>query len=155
MTKATVIADASHCGHSHVGGWAAWVRVDNFRIPIKGYGTIKGTPPTPTVAEMYAALNGVWLATQYGATDILLRTDCLAVVNLVHGTIKSKKLLHEWRTATKGATWLAGITLDARHVPGHVKVTSAATFVQDWCDTKSRYAMKQARLGRRVFEVTP
>ena len=155
MLKATVISDASHCGHSHVAGWAAWVRVDNFRIPIKGYGTIKGHPPDATVAEMYAALNGIWLATQYGADDILLRTDCMAVVSLVYRRAKSQRMINEWRKALKGAEWLKGIKLEARHVPGHVKVSNAATFVQDWCDTKSRYAMKEARKGNRVYEVSP
>lgn len=155
MISATVISDASHCGHSHVGGWAAWVRVDNVQFPIKGYGTIKGTPPDATVAEMYAALNGVWLASLYGAEEVLLRTDCMAVVDMVYHRIKSKRLVHEWRSATGGAAWLHGIKLTARHVKGHGKIVSAASYVNDWCDQKAKYAMKQARKGERVFEVTP
>lgn len=155
MTKATVIADASHCHRLNVGGWAAWVRVDDFKTPIKGYGVLKGKLPDATVCEVYAALNGVWLAVQYGADDILLRTDCMAVVHLVHREIKSKRLQHVWREATS-QPWFKGVrVLSARHVPGHGKIVNAATFVNDWCDAKAKFAMKQARQGNPCYEVSP
>lgn len=156
MIKATVISDASHCPRLNVGGWAAWVRVDNFRIPIKGYGVIKGNPSDATVAEIYAAMNGVWLATQYGAQDILLQTDCMAVVNLVNRTAKSERIIRIWREARQMMWYVRKVkNLSARHVPGHKEVHNAATFVQDWCDIHAGKAMREARQGRNVFEVTP
>ena len=155
MIKATVISDASHCPRLKVGGWAAWVRVDNFRIPIKGYGVIKGNPSDATVAEIYAALNGVWLATQYGAQDILLQTDCLAVVNLVKMTAKSERIIRIWREAIDHAWYRKVKNLDARHVPGHREIHNAATFVQDWCDQHAGKAMRAARNGNNMFEVSP
>ena len=34
---------------------------------------------------MFAAINGVFIATKEGATEVLVQTDCLAVVHLFEG----------------------------------------------------------------------
>lgn len=154
MITATVITDASHCPRLNVGGWAAWVRVDGTTTPIKGYGVLKGNPTDATVAEIYAALNGIWLATQHGAGDILLQTDCLAVVNLVNMTAKSNRIITVWRNGLSQGWFRKVKTLRAKHVPGHKEVTNARSWVQDWCDAHAGKAMRLARQGKPCYEVT-
>lgn len=153
MRRATVVSDASHCRQQRVGGWAVWIRVDGVQAPIKGYGVLKGTIPDSTVAEMYAVLNGIWLATRYNATHILVRTDCMAVVDLIDGRCKKKRLIEIWQRCKKQAGFGAIQELTAKHVKGHGAVVDAATFCNGWVDKKARFAMREARDGRNCYEV--
>lgn len=151
MITATVISDASFHqsrkgGPAHAG-WAAWVRVDGDTAPIKGYGALtSGLCRNSTEAEIYAALNGIWLARRGGASRILVRSDCMTVVDLIHGKLKSKHLITIWQSALSRPD-LTSINLTGKHVKGHGTIKCAATYVNDWCDRHARMAQRNSRKG--------
>ena len=150
MSSATVITDASFGPAQEgrgggVGGWAAWVRVDHLDHPIKRCGVLKDPSLQGSAeAEVYAALNGIWLAAQRGATSILVRSDCMTVTQLIEGTAKSPSLRELWNDALRRDD-MRGLSLQALHVKGHGPIKTAASYANDWCDKASRAQMKQAR----------
>ena len=148
--RATVVCDASfyRCDKTRVtcAGWAAWVKCDSG-VLIKGYGSIKAYVPDNTVAEVYAALNGIWLATQKGATHILIRSDCLAVVGLANGTHKNTRLLGIWADGIQNHD-MSGVITIGRHVKGHGVIKDSASWVNNWADVNSRKAQRDARKGK-------
>lgn len=151
--RATVIPDASFCPIKKVGGWAAWASIDGYQRPVKGFGTFKTDLPTSTYAEVYAALNGVWLAARRGATRILVRSDCRAVEYLINGTISATDLRRVW-TKALAAKELQDVVLESRWIKGHGSPQrSSAAYVNDWCDRNAKAAMKAARAGRHITEV--
>lgn len=155
--KATVISDASFCNQDKsnpLGGWAAWVRVDGWPAPIKGFGTIGDKRlRSSSDAEVMAALNGMWLARRYGGQQVLVRSDCMTVVDLIEGRVRSERLLAIWRSALQRED-MQGITLRAQHVKGHGVIHSAATWVNDWCDRNAKNAMRMARKGQQCLTIS-
>lgn len=160
MTRATVITDASFYSGSGrrkstspgaVGGWAAWIRIDGRPDAIKGYGVIKSCSDS-NVAEMYAALNGIWLAANSGAKEILVRTDNSTVIGLIHGKVKAAWLVKLWKTALEDAD-LLHIKLQGRHVKGHGEIIDPASYVNDWCDRHAKKAMMAARSGKKCLKL--
>jgi ribonuclease HI len=148
--RATVVCDASYDDRKQVGGWAAWVRVDGYPLPIKGFGTIRNKPRNSTEAEVMAALNGIYIAANRGATEILVRSDCMTVQQLIHKQGVKDYLQEVWDGAL-AAGWARGIRhLASRHVKGHGdRNRHAAAFTNDWCDQRAKTAMRAARRGKK------
>ena len=151
--RATVVTDASfwsaRSGAPGFGGWAAWVRVDDIPQPIKGYGSIREPITNSSEAETCAALNGIFLARNRGALEILLRTDCMAVVHLIQGRVKAGSLLRLWDRAMALPIY-HGMELRVAHVGAHGNhdaSDSRAAWVNDWCDKHAGIAMRKARKG--------
>lgn len=144
MSWATVITDASFCHKAKVAGWASWIRIDGLSCPIKRYGSFKTMPENSIEAEKMASINGMWIAKQFGADAILLQTDCLSVVHLIDGTTKQRKLKDKW-TRDLASCGLLGTPIRAKHVRGHTNTDDARSFVNRWCDSKAKEAMKEAR----------
>lgn len=143
--RATVLTDASYCPFTRCGGWAAWVNGDHMQAAAKHSGRIHAVGmPSSTDAEVYAALNGVWLARHYGATHILLRTDCKAVLYLADGTAKSERLISVWSQAISRED-MSGIYLRVTHIRAHGEIKCRASYVNDWCDRRAKAAMRQFR----------
>lgn len=163
MIAATVICDASFYCAPQQGryqyrpkgkhaGWAAWIKGDGG-LAVKGYGTIKPHPlMTSAKAEMYAALNGIWLAGQYGATHILVRSDCMTVIHAIQGRLKPHNL-EFWQSCLKQGE-LEHLVLTGKHVKGHGSIVDAATWVNDWCDQKAKHAMRQSRKGKICLKIS-
>ena len=159
MTTATVISDASfyrEVGKKKpgFGGWAAWIRVDGISDPIKGFGSInapKGVELTSTICEMYAAINGAWLAHQRGATSILIQSDCMTVIELIAGKQIKPQLRNIWFDGIKMAN-LEDVIISGRHVQGH-NVVDVRSWVNDWCDQHARIGMTLARKGKRCLSI--
>jgi len=156
MTRATVISDASFYQGSRLdlrqgivrgpfAGWAAWVRVDNKPEAVKGFGVLKKCD-TSAEAEVYAVLNGVWLAARAGAKIILVRTDCMAVIHLIEGKTRAERMLSIWDDAFARED-MKGLTVSGRHVKGHGQINNAASYVNDWCDKHAGIAMRKSRRG--------
>jgi ribonuclease HI len=151
--RATVITDASF-DHQHPAkpaGWAAWVRVDGRSLAVKGYGSVRAPCESSTVAEIYAALNGIWLATGRGATDVLVRSDCLAVQDCILGNIKSQRIAGIWRDAMATPWGRSLRDVRSRHVKGHANPNRhAAGYCNDWCDKQAKLAMRMLRKGKHT-----
>lgn len=140
MRWATVITDASFCPRTNTGGWAGWIKVD-------GLPTIKKSGPLKEVncsasAELFAVLNGIWLALRAGSEGILVQTDCQAVITAYLN--RRGKLGKIWQEALIRPD-LRPAKLTFRHVKGHGPIHNKATYVNDWCDVEAKKAMKQAR----------
>jgi ribonuclease HI len=145
VAKATVITDASWCPHTNAGGWAAWI---NVNYPGGGHqrlnrsGNFNKLVESSTWAEAYAAWNGIWLAYQMGARDILVQTDCLELVQR-NGRPSSVKGASELNCA-KEAYW-PDARLRWRHVRGHTSGDDRRSWVNNWCDREARKYMRQQR----------
>lgn len=142
--KATVITDASFCPQTKAAGWAAWVRIDNQGEPICRYGSFKQPVSSARDAEMLAAINGVFIAMKEGATQVLVQTDCLAVVHMFQGVTVQKSIRNAFACAMSKAG-IAGIRVSAKHVRGHTNDPASRSWVNRWCD---EHAGKQMRANR-------
>lgn len=132
----TVISDASLCHETKAGGWAVWVRVDGG-IRIQQAGPFKRRPDNATEAELWAAINGLTIAYKAGATEVLLQTDSLNVVQMVQRN-KQSFTGHLRRLGIK-------LRVRAKHVKGHTRVQDARSHCNRWCDKEARRHMKQQR----------
>jgi len=142
--RATVITDASFCPETKVAGWAGWIRIDGHPVPIKRMGKIKGPVNDATEAEVYAALNGIWVAVMSGATQVLIQSDCMSVINLVQRKALSVRLIKIWDEALARPEF-ATVGITAAHVKGHGLIKDARTFVNAWCDTNARAAIGKGK----------
>jgi ribonuclease HI len=153
--RATVITDASYCHQKKAGGWAAWVRIDGYPAPIKGYGSLNIEARNSTEAEVMGALNGLWLAATRGSTGVLVRCDCMTVQDLIQGKpMNAEYLFHRWRNALS-APWASRLRhISSRHVKGHANPNRhAAGWVNNWADTHARKGMQAARKKRKLLEI--
>jgi len=151
VVRATVITDASYCMESRAGGWAAWINVNypnGDHVRLKHHGTFKFRAANSEHAEQMAAMNGIWVAYAKGATDILLQTDCLNLVN-THGSGRAKGL-EDYRMAAT-LHWPHAKVL-WKHVKAHnlKNVNDRRTWVNDWCDKMAKRHMRAQRDGRAV-----
>lgn len=142
MRWATVITDASFNNKDMSSGWAAWVRVDDLDHPIKHYSSFsKLKPKTSTEAEKMAAINGVWIANKYGADAVLIQSDCMAVIHMLNGTTRKRKLISQWNCWIEAAG-VSDIRMIAKHVKGHTRTKDARSHVNRWCDKMANKARK-------------
>jgi ribonuclease HI len=140
--KATVIADASFCSQSKSGGWACWIAYDGG-VKGKHSGLFRSNPADSSEAELNAVLNGLRLAYQNGARNILVQTDCLAIVHAVNG---QNKFAAKYREAKIAHFPLACIR--AKHVKGHTRTEDARSWCNRWCDTEAKKHMRRQRDGQ-------
>lgn len=144
MTRATIITDASYCDRTKAAGWAAWIRIDGASDPIKKYAEFKQPVSSSREAEMLAVINGLWLAAQHGVTVALVQTDCMAVVHMLNGETKKKSIRDEYSRA-RAKAGVCHIKVSGRHVRGHTQVADARSYVNRWCDSRAKTAMKKQR----------
>lgn len=137
--RATVIADASFCSRTKAGGWAVWVAYDGGA---KGRhaGQFRSRPPNSGTAELQAVLNGIWIAYQKGARDILVQTDCMAVVHAVKGVGGYAVAYRAARVA-----YFPDAAIRAKHVRGHTTVADARSYCNRWADAEAKKHMREQR----------
>jgi ribonuclease HI len=152
--RATVLTDASYDHTKRVGGWSAWVRIDHHPLPIKGYGTFRGNVRNSTEAEVMAALNGLYIASNRGSTEALVRSDCMAVEQLIQGQTNAENLVALWREAMASAWGVRFQLITSRHVKGHADPNRhKAGWVNNWCDQHARKGLHAARKGRHFINL--
>lgn len=146
MIPATVIADASFCPRTRAAGWAAWVTINlpeqTDPLRIKQYGAFYQPPKSSREAELWAVWNGIWIAYNNGARDILAQTDCLDVVRNPSsgraGMSYSQVRKRYWPEAR----------VRFRHVKGHTDssvFTGPRFYVNRWCDRHAGLVMRKQR----------
>lgn len=140
MARSTVICDASWCPRTRAGGWAVWININypnGEHRRVKEADLFHKRPKSSTQAELWAALNGIWFAVRNGATDILVQTDCLSVVQF-----QGPRVAREHFPETK-IRW--------RHVKGHTGGRAPnggdnrRYYVNEWCDKHARKYMHRQR----------
>lgn len=142
--RATVITDASFCPKTKAAGWAAWVRVDGISEPIKRYGAFKEPVASARDAEMLAAINGVFIAAKVGATQVLVQTDCLAVVHMFEG-VTVQQAIKDAFTRAQAKAGILGLKVSAKHVKGHSSDPASRSWVNRWCDEQAGKEMRAYR----------
>ncbi|MGL5734038.1 MAG: ribonuclease HI [Beijerinckiaceae bacterium] len=138
-----MVTDASFCPKTKVGGWAAWISLDGG-LKVKQSGGFSVPLRCNNEAEIYAALNGIWLARRHGADEILLRSDSGVVCGLAKGKGPRGRLLTIWRQGLLNQT-IKGARISAKHVKGHSDDLAAASWVNRWCDLHAGVEMRKAR----------
>ena len=88
-------------------------------------------------AELMAAAIGITIANQtFGATTILIQSDCVGVRNLI-------------RKASDRQSYLGHIStplhLRFKHVKGHTQLAGARFWANRWCDHEARSWMRKER----------
>jgi ribonuclease HI len=111
-------------------------------------GVIKGSPQNSTDAEFKAVLIGIWYAYMHGARDILVQTDCLAVVEILRGDSNNGQAKYRAQLADARAAHFPECSLRSRHVKGHTTVADARSYVNRWCDNRAGIAMRAERKNR-------
>lgn len=148
MTFATVITDASFCPRTKSAAWAAWVRCDGVDHAIKAAGGLRRAEKSDE-AEKQASLNGIVVAKKFGATRVLLQTDCMATVHLIQGVTKNASIIKAWNDLLRQAG-LEGFPIYVRHVKAHSGVDDPRSFANEWCDKVAN----KVRRGKRVKGLT-
>lgn len=144
---ATVITDASFCQQTKAAGWAAYIRMDGIPSAIIKQGRFKIDPQHADEAEALAALCGIWVARKFGADSVLLQTDCLAVIYLIAGKIKAKRLADLWANGLAEGE-LVGYPIRGRHVKGHTRTRDGRSYANRVCDERARVEMRKVRSER-------
>ena len=128
--KVTVITDASFCHKTRAGGWAAWLTSDKGRV--QKAGCFHDLPSNSTQAELWAALNGIWLALEHGATHVLIQSDCQGALLKISRGIPELSLFN-------------GLFIKTKHVKGHSATQDARSYVNRWCDAEAKKHMLRQR----------
>ena len=138
--KATVITDASFCHETKAGGWAAWIAYDGGTKE-KQSGNFRSRPPNSGVAELQAALIGIWFAYKNGAREILIQTDCMSVVHAVQQ--RSGPYASKYREAQ--LEHFKDAKVRCKHVKGHSSTQDARSWCNRWCDEAAKIQMRKQR----------
>ncbi|WP_375264077.1 hypothetical protein [Palleronia sp.] len=130
--KATVITDASWCPNTKAAGWAAWVKADGY--PSRGFsGVVQQLCKSSNEAEIIAAAAGVGVAFRaYGATRILIQSDCDVVGREV------------WKHLPEDVRLNCAVRY--KHVKGHTEIDDKRSWANRWCDEHAKIAMKHLRV---------
>lgn len=107
---------------------------------------IKQAPLNSTEAELMAAINGLWVARREGAQEVLLQSDCQAILLVVDKRSRSERLNGLWQRALQ-EHGLRDLSIRTRHVKGHTTIANSRSFVNRWCDENARQIMKDLRRG--------
>lgn len=144
--RATVISDASYCPDTKAGGWAVWATLDG-KERARQSGAFKTRPPSVNYAELWAACNGLVIARNMGAVEVLLQTDSLSVVQWINGTSRlSDGHAHAQALLKQHAE---GLTVRAKHVKGHTTHNEPRFWCNRWCDL---HAGKEMRKQRKALQ---
>ncbi len=151
----TINTDASYHPHEKVAGFAFWIVCDDFKL-VKS-GELRKKCHRPEVAEFRCIINAVHLLFQQDCkkiSKIILNTDCLNVIHLLKRdgvAIRRYKLNGDWSSnMVKMFYGIVGQTpIEFRHVKAHVSTDTARSWVNDWCDSNAKQAMR-SRLSKHL-----
>lgn len=136
---ATVITDASFCPFTKASAWAAWIRYRDKKIKVAEL--FKRQPKSPHEAELWAIINGVYLAGQLQPKAILVQSDCKTALTKIDARCPE---LNKTLRRLKGYDF----TLITRWVKGHGKDGTDRTWVNNWCDKQAGLLMRSERKKR-------
>lgn len=148
MNSTTIIADASFCPETHVGGYAYWIA--NERRKFGGDGRMRVKPTNNVAAECIALLEGLKSAIEAGVVGhrsaVLLETDCQPAIDTLSGrrpvSNDQERRLVDWfdRVCARHS-----LRVRYKHVKGHTKQVGNRFVVNAICDRKARKHMRRAR----------
>lgn len=155
----TLFTDAGFCPHTNLASYAVWAKADGGTL--RKSGVLRGKLETSDIAEMRALANGVALVLSAmkprNGARIIAQTDCQSAISAMLGTGYKKKAAQERvRHATevvRDKLIAAGVTIEYRHVGGHMGNRTPRNAVNTWCDGECRRWLKQARAEAATLQV--
>ena len=145
----SLFSDASWCPHNHVGGWGAWARSE--RGVAKDFGPFNGVVPDSNIAEVYAVVNGLHMALDYGIAEhadrLLIQTDSQVAILYLSGPLarqKSEAARRGWQAFHRLVEQHA-LSWVFRHVPGHTSGKQPRLYVNKLVDQAARTGLQAAR----------
>ncbi len=137
----TVVTDASYCPKTKAAGWACWIVYEGQRH--KQYGIFKGAVDGCFEAEIMAIINGLFIAKKiFSPEHFHVVSDCIPAMMVVEGKTRKIKL-KKWRKKTLEI--IGNQKLTTKHVKAHTSVQDKRSYVNRWCDTYAKAAMKQQK----------
>lgn len=145
--KITLLADASHCPETKLGGYGYWIA--SARGKRGGSGSFKGAVQNSTIAEIMAIVNAVHSGITYGLIEkkdeVLIQSDCESAIFalLRKRTINSseRKIVdYMLRLVSKFE-----LEITYLHVKAHTGAQSNRFVAQSHCDRLARKEMRKAR----------
>jgi ribonuclease HI len=143
----TITTDASFYHTGKVGGFAFQIK-SNAGL-IKEWGPLQGKISNPTEAELKSLMNALHMLIQkdYKISTLTINTDCKFIVDSTFNVKKSwkpvtKRLVKEFHNYIFKLNY---DRLNIKHVKAHTgDLTGKVSWVNDWCDRKSREGSKLA-----------
>lgn len=150
----TINTDASFSKEHQRGSFAFWIVCDKFKI-LKS-GILRRQVIRPEVAEFKCIINALHILLNENistVTRIVINTDCLNVIHLINN---DKKEIKKYQLAQWGNTLvetfkrmreeneIMHIPITMKHVKSHSGIGDARSYVNEWCDTQAKLALKRA-----------
>lgn len=141
--KLTINTDASFCPNEKVGGFAFWIKCNQFTF--KGSGIIKN-PENSSDSELKAVCNALYLLKKRYVvekiTTVYINTDSKYVIQWIKKKNDDPVTNLIWEILN---TYNPDEVL-VRHVKAHSHTKTARHFVNQWCDDMARIEMKKQRI---------
>lgn len=152
----TIIADASFCPETKIGGYAFWIACQRGKRG--GRGVFKDFCNDNTVAEMRAVANGLHEGLKANLIQegdkILLQTDCLGAIMAFEKTRHSlSKQELQIVTYIEKLAFDFSLKLRYKHVKGHSNNLGARFVSNNTCDAQAKSAMRQARNQFKINQI--
>lgn len=156
--KVTIIADASWCPDTHMGGYGFWIAGERGKLG--GGGRLCRSQPVinATAAEMMALCNALYAAFKHElihfGDEVLLQTDCLAAINIFKGIGTPLSEQEEQALATlQTQRNMFELDFEFRHVKGHTSNPNARSVTNRLCDERAKKFMREARAEIRTKHI--
>ena len=144
MTKfITVNTDASYCHKTKVGGWAMWIRGDDFVYKMSG--AFKDYVLSSAEAELKAVKKALYVLEKnlHDYDVLIINTDCEGNINKIKRLVELRE--YEKKLNDRIGSTIRPRSVRVRHVKAHTKVRSARGWINKWCDSNARKEMRNAR----------
>lgn len=149
----TLLADASFCPETRVGGYGYWIA--SGRGKRGGGGVFRKRLASSALAEMLAIANALYIAKSVGLIQfrdhVIIQTDCQAAIIAFHNGRKLNKDEEDAYKFFINFMTIAGVSTEFRHVKGHSSKKEARYAANKHCDVRARDYMRQARTLYRTF----
>jgi ribonuclease HI len=146
--RVTIIADASQCSETKVGGYGFWIV--SRRGKYAGSGVFKGSVAGASEAEMMSMVNALHMSIALGIAqkgdDVLIQSDCMSAMALMQG--RTRRVLPQYVSALERFRKLKAdysLKVEFRHVRGHTDTGDRRSAAQRLADQRARAQMRAAR----------
>lgn len=142
----TITTDISVSPDFKYASYAFWISTE--RGHIKKSGLIKKASVNTTLMEIKCITNATWYLfnkTNIRPETLIINTDSLGVVEIMSRKLKpfSLKPIRVIARELKTILDLNKQQYKFKHVKAHVKVSSARSYVNNWCDKEAKRVIKE------------
>lgn len=155
--RVTIIADASWCPMTKVGGYGCWINAGS-----RGSKAHQAMLNGPSVCAGTAEMKAIALAIHHSVASglvtsgdhVLIQSDCVGAIDAFNGwrsTLKiEEKEVAEW---FRKFTVKYGLSITFKHVKGHSNEAGARFVSNKICDRRAKEEMRRARNLFKLDEI--